>query len=111
MKQFKGVLLPYLVFMMMIVISCDANNFMADKRQILAKDAVREKIGRVTNFDIEAFRQDTLKTFTDSNIIHPIQYTLDIVFKDSSNTVRQKKGIVLFTPSANQVISCTITDR
>jgi hypothetical protein len=89
--------------------SCDAKNFESDKRQIIAKDEIRNKIIRGLDFDVVSFREDTLPRSNDSNFIKPILYTLDIVYKDSNRLV-QKKGLVLFTPTANQVISSTITD-
>lgn len=89
--------------------SCESKNFESDKRQIIAKDEIRNKIVRGTNFDVIAFREDTLPRSADSNFIKPILYTLDIVYKDSNRLVR-KRGLVLFTPTANQVISSTITD-
>jgi len=92
-----------------LVGSCESKNFESDKRQIIAKDEIRNKIIRGTNFDVVAFREDTLLRSVDSNFIKPILYTLDIVYKDSGRLV-QKKGLVLFTPTANQVISSTITD-
>lgn len=89
--------------------SCETKSFESDKRQIIAKDEIRNKIVREMDFDVVSFREDTLPRSSDSNFIKPIQYTLDIVYKDSNRLVR-KKGLVLFTPTANQVISSTITD-
>jgi hypothetical protein len=92
-----------------LVGSCESKNFESDKRQIIAKDEIRNKIVRGLDFDVVSFREDTLLRSVDSNFIKPILYTLDIVYKDSGRLV-QKKGLVLFTPTANQVISSTIID-
>ena len=89
--------------------SCETKSFESDKRQIIAKDEIRNKISRGADFDVVSFREDTLHSSPDTNFIKPIQYTLDIVYKDSNRLV-QKKGLVIFTPTSNQVISSTITD-
>jgi len=110
-KLFNNTTLKYIFILITALSACETNRFDSDKRQIAAKDEVRNKIGRVSNFDIVSFKEDTLRSFTDTNFIHPIQYTLDFIYKDSNNTLQRKKGLVIFTPKANQIISCIITDQ
>jgi len=98
-----------IVFAAVILASCETQRFDSDKRQITAKNEVREKIGRVNNFDIISFREDTLTNNTDTNFIKTLQYTLDFIYTDSNNIIQRKKGLVIFTPVANQVIKCIIT--
>ncbi|MEP6617543.1 MAG: hypothetical protein ABJA57_13225 [Ginsengibacter sp.] len=108
MKTSPGIILN--IMLIMSASSCELSSFNSDKRQIIAKDEIRSKIGMVTEFDILSFREDTLRNSTDTNFINPIRYTLDITFKDSGRVMLRKKGVVLFTPAANQVISSSITD-
>jgi hypothetical protein len=89
---------------------CELQRFDSDKRQITAKNEIREKIGRVSNFDIISFKEDTLRNSIDSNFVKPLQYTLDFIYTDSNHIVQRKRGLVIFTPVANQVIKCIITD-
>ncbi|HUS02979.1 MAG TPA: hypothetical protein VMY77_14675 [Chitinophagaceae bacterium] len=88
--------------------SCENPRFDKDKRQIIAKDEIRSKLSRARSFDITGFREDTLSTFPDSAFKNPIRYTLDFVYNDSANVLQKKKGVVIFTPDGNSVISSGI---
>ena len=88
--------------------SCENPRFDKDKRQIIAKDEIRSKLRRARAFDITGFKEDTLSTFPDSTFKHPIRYTLDFVYKDSTNVLQKKRGIVIFTPDGNSIISSGI---
>ena len=102
--------LKYIFIFIVTLCACDARHFDSDKRQIAAKNEVRYKIGRAREFDIISFKEDTLRSFTDTNFIKPIQYTLDFIYKDSNNIQQRKKGLVIFTNTGNQIISSTITE-
>lgn len=101
----------YLLLLVLAVLaSCENNSFDSDKRQLTAKDEIRNKLHRPRSFDITGFRQDTVEAFADPIIIHPLRYSLDVVFTDSTGQVQKKKGIVLFTPDGKSVLSSHIVD-
>jgi hypothetical protein len=86
--------------------SCDYGTFDKDKRQIMAKDYIEWHLPpHSSNFDITAFREDTVSNMLDSNFKHPISYTLDYHFTDSTNEVQQKRTTVLFTPDGHSIIT------
>ncbi|GAC1419040.1 MAG: hypothetical protein NVS1B13_09670 [Flavisolibacter sp.] len=102
----------FLAFFIMSVASCETDNFDADKRQIMAKDLIRSKLGRNARYyDIVAFREDTLASWPDSFIRKPIQYSVDFVYNDSSGLELKKKGTVLFAPNGRSIINYSIVDR
>jgi hypothetical protein len=104
----------YVLFACLILsfVSCETDNFNADKRQIMAKDFVRSKIGRNTRgFDIVSFREDTLSNFPDSNFKKPLQYTIDYIFNDSTGMLQRKRGLIVFAPDGKSIIKTQITDR
>lgn len=90
--------------------SCETAAFEKDKRQIAAKDAIREKLPRARNFDILHFREDTLSEWTDTLFKRPIRYTFDFIYTDSTGAVQNKTGIVLFTPDGRSMITAQITN-
>ena len=96
-------------FFTLALFSCENTRFDSDKRQIIAKNEISNKIKNI-RFDITAFKEDTLQTWPDSVFKHPIRYTIDFVYKDSANTLQRKRGIVLFTPDGNSIINSWITD-
>jgi uncharacterized membrane protein len=112
-NEFKQMFIRVVVFTLLILtfFSCESHRFDADTRQIMAKDVIETKLGKVTDFDITGFNQDTIKNPADSNFKKQIRYTLDIVYVDSNKVFQQKKGIVLFTPDGKSVIHSQITDR
>lgn len=82
------------VFLFITICSaCETNHFNSDKRQISAKNEIRNKAGRPRSFDIISFREDTLQSWADTNLKHPIQYTLNFVYKDSNNILQKEKGV------------------
>lgn len=91
-----------------LLFSCENARFDSDKRQIKAKNEINNKMPKI-RFDVTAFKEDTLQSWPDSNFKHPIRYTLDIVYQDSTNVLQRKKGIVLFTPDGNSIINSWIT--
>lgn len=66
---------------------------------------------KISAYDITAFHEDTIKTIDDPNFKKQIQYSLDIEYLDSNKVLQKKKGIVLFTPDGQSVISSKIYDR
>ena len=88
--------------------SCEKPRFEKDKRQLSAKDEIRSKRHRARSCDITGFKEDTLSNFPDTTFKRPIRYTLDFVYKDSNNVLQKKKGIVIFTPDGNSIISTII---
>jgi hypothetical protein len=93
---------------LLVFCSCENPRFDKDKRQLIAKDEIRRKLVRARSFDITGFKEDTLLSFPDSAFKRPIRYTLDFVYKDSSNVLQKKKGVVIFTPDGNSIISSGI---
>ena len=96
------------IFLLFIFFSCENPRFDKDKRQLIAKDEIRNKLHRARSFDITGFKEDTLSNFPDTTFKRPIRYTLDFVYKDSNNVLQKKKGIVIFTPDGNSIISTII---
>ncbi|MGN6532722.1 MAG: hypothetical protein ACTHK0_13340 [Ginsengibacter sp.] len=91
--------------------SCENHRFDRDKRQIIAKDEIRSKLHRAPGFDITAFQEDTVEIQNDSNFKKQIRYSVDIEYLDSNKVLQKKKGIVMFAPDGQSVISSKITDR
>jgi uncharacterized membrane protein YheB (UPF0754 family) len=93
-----------------IIFSCENHSFDSDKRQLTAKNEIREKLGNIQSFDITDFKEDTLNQWPDSTFKNPIRYSLDVVYKDSTGASQNKKGIVVFTPDGKSVISSEISN-
>ena len=93
------------------IFSCENHRFDSDKRQIMAKNEIQKKLTRAGGFDITAFHEDTVQIASDSNLKKQIRYTLDFVYEDSNKVFQSKKGIVMFTPDGQSVISTDITGQ
>ena len=91
-----------------VIYGCESREFEKDKRQVMAKDEIRRQVRERRSFDVIAFNEDTLQTYTDSNYRNPIRYTLDFVFDDSTGTQQKQRGIVLFTPDGKSIIHSEI---
>lgn len=101
----------YLSFLLLLIsVGCENHSFDSDKRQIIAKDQIRRKLRKARLFDITGYTQDTLQSYPDTLIKHPIRYGLDFVYTDSLGQVQKKKGLVLFTPDGKSVITSQIID-
>ena len=100
----------FLLFLLALV-ACDTHSFERDKRQIIAKDEIRRQLRGIRGYSITSFKEDTLQTWTDSVIIHPIRYTLDFNYNDSAGKPQNKKAIVIFTPSGNAILKSAFTDE
>ncbi len=90
---------------------CNTEGFESDERQIIAKDLIRKQILQNHSFDVVAFKQDTVCDWQDIAIKHPVSYTLDFVYKDSTTSLISKRGIFIFSPTGNTVLSSSIQDR
>ncbi|MCW3113768.1 MAG: hypothetical protein JWR18_2164 [Segetibacter sp.] len=101
----------YLFLLLVILVSCENRSFESDKRQLIAKDQIRRKLHGAHSFDITAFKQDTLQSYSDTTLKYPLRYTLDFVYTDSSGQVQNKKGIVLFTPDGKSVLKTQIVGQ
>jgi hypothetical protein len=102
--------MKYLFFgvFLLAFFSCENPRFDKDKRQLISKNEIRTKLKRALSFDIKGFKEDTLSTYPDSAFKSPIRYTLDFVYKDSVNVLQMRKGVVIFTPDGNSVITSGI---
>lgn len=100
----------FLIFFTAMLMSCENNSFDSDKRQLIAKDEIRKQLRNPRGFDIIGFNQDTLDTSPYTTISHPIRYSIDFVFIDSTGRVLKKKGVVLFTPDGKSVLTSNITN-
>ena len=108
-KLFNTILL--FIFFTPLFFSCENHRFDADKRQITAKNEIRSKLNRPAGYDVTAFQEDTVETPNDSIFKKQIRYSLDIEYLDSNKVLQKKKGIVMFAPDGQSVITSTITKR
>lgn len=102
-----------LAVMVLILCSCETNRFDSDKRQIIAKDAIRSDLKGAarSSFTVTGFKEDTLFTYADTLIKKPIRYTLYFTQKDSTGKLLQRTGVALFANKGNSLISSNITDQ
>lgn len=98
-------------FFMPMFFSCENHRFDSDKRQIIAKDEIQNKLHKVRAFDVTGFKEDTVEVQNDSNFKKQIRYSLDIEYLDSNKILQKKKGIVMFAPDGQSVINSKITER
>jgi hypothetical protein len=99
----------YLTILAIVFISCESTSYDADRRQLIAKDEIRERLHKATDFDITSFREDTLTNYPDSNFRKPLQYTLEFTYKDSTGAVQNRTGHIIFTPNGKSIITTQIT--
>jgi hypothetical protein len=99
------------VLFLLTLFSCESAGFESDLRQIIAKDVIRKQLGPARSFDVAGFKQDTVANWPDTTIKHPVSYTLDFVYNDSTGAAKSKRGIVIFAPTGNTVLSSSIQDR
>jgi len=108
-KLFHAIL--FFIFFTPLFFSCENHRFDADKRQITAKNEIRNKLNRPPGYDVTAFQEDTVETPNDSSFKKQIRYSLDIEYLDSNKILQKKRAIVMFTPDGQSVITSTITAR
>lgn len=101
----------YPLVFLLLLLSCESHRFDADKRQLEAKDQIQRSLHKISAFDVTGFHEDTIQAAADPDFKKQIQYSLDIEYLDSNKVLQKKKGIVLFTPDGQSVISSKITDR
>jgi hypothetical protein len=101
----------FLILLAALFFACENHRFDSDKRQIMAKDVIRDQLRKAHSYDVTAFHEDTVAVANDSNFKKEIQYTLDIEYLDSNKVFQKKKGIVMFTPDGKSIINSKITDR
>ncbi len=100
-----------LLFLFTIIIfSCENHSFDSDKRQLTAKNEIREKLGNIQSFNITDFKEDTLQEWPDTAFKNLIRYSLNVVYKDSTGALQNKKAFVVFTPDGKSVISSEISN-
>ncbi|MEO6904718.1 MAG: hypothetical protein ABI148_00015 [Ginsengibacter sp.] len=99
------------IFLLPIFFSCENHHFDSDKRQIISKDEIQNKLHRARAFDVTHFKEDTVEIENDSNFKKQIRYSLDIEYLDSNKVLQKKEGIVMFAPDGQSVINSKITDR
>lgn len=110
-SNFSKMKFVFVSLFVLTLFSCESSGFESDERQIIAKDVIRTQVGRVPSFDIVGFKQDTVANWTDSTIKHPLSYTLDFVYNDSTGALKSKRGVVIFAPTGTTVLSSSIHDR
>lgn len=100
----------FLFLLPIIIISCETNSFDSDKRQLIAKHEIREKLKNIQSFDVTDFGEDTVKEPKDFSFKNLVRYRLNVVYKDSAGAIQSKKAFVLFTPDGKSVISSQINN-
>ena len=100
-----------LLFMIPVFFACESTNFDSDKRQIMAKDEIRSKLQKIHDYDITAFREDTIAAGANDDFKKLIRYRLSVQYMDSNNALQKKTGDVFFTPDGKSIIRSTISDR
>ncbi|MBA4141307.1 MAG: hypothetical protein H0X70_12590 [Segetibacter sp.] len=101
----------FLSLFVLTLFSCESAGFESDERQIITKDVIRKHIPQARSFDAVDFKQDTVTNWPDTTIQHPVSYTLDFVYNDSTGVLKSKRGVVVFPPTGNTVLSSSILDR
>jgi hypothetical protein len=101
----------FFVLLLPLFFSCENHRFDSDKRQIMAKDLIMDRLPKAKSFDVTAFREDTVQMPNDSNFKREIRYSLDIEYLDSNKVFQKKEAMVMFTPDGKSIINSKITDR
>ena len=101
----------FFVLLLPLFFACENHRFDSDKRQIMAKDEIQNKLHKARSFNVTAFNEDTVQSENDSNFKKEIRYSLDIEYLDSNKVFQKKKGIVFFASDGKSIINSKITDR
>lgn len=100
------------IFFGVLLLSCDNGSFDKDKRQIAAKDAIREQLPRASHhFEITDFREDTLPAPGGPVFKQVIRYSLDFRYQDSAGRVQERTGYVFFTPDGKSLIQSQVSHQ
>jgi len=97
-----------LLLVTLVFFGCEKHTFESDHRQIVAKDLLRQTVKNRSTFDVLQFKEDTLDHYPGTTVVHPIRYTIEYVFRDSSNTLLRRTGEVIFAPDGNSVLETII---
>jgi hypothetical protein len=96
---------------LLLLVACETSVADKDNRQITAKNEIRSKLPpKSRGFDITGFREDTLSSWSDTAFRRPIRYVLDYQFQDSTGSLQQRTGSVVFTPDGKSVMSIVTND-
>ena len=113
MHKFYQLLMRHLFasLVLLALLSCETSVADKDNRQITAKNEIRSKLPpKSRGFDITGFREDTLSSWSDSAFKRPIRYVLDYQYQDSTGTLQQRTGSVVFTPDGKSIIHIAPND-
>ena len=99
-----------LLFFAFLLVSCESEGFEKDKRQMVTREKIQQKLSNITSFDIISFKEDTLSFWPDTIFKQPIRYSLNFSYIDSTGALQKKTGFVLFTPDGKSIISTHITN-
>ena len=77
----------------------------------MAKDEIRSKLYKAREFDITAFKEDTVEVSDNPDFKKEIRYHLDFEYLDSNKVLQKKNGDVFFTPDGSTIINSKITGR
>jgi hypothetical protein len=100
----------FLFVLTIIIFACENISFERDKRQLIAKSEIRDKLKNIKAFDVTGFKEDTLNSWKDSTFKNPIRYRLNVTYKDSNGAMQNKEAFVIFTPDGKSVISSQISN-
>ncbi|HSV09691.1 MAG TPA: hypothetical protein VLI68_02910 [Hanamia sp.] len=110
MKELLTKLFLFIIFASLFF-SCENHRFDSDKRQIAAKNEIRNKLEYPRAFDVTGFKEDTVESQNESDFKKQIRYSLDVEYFDSNKVLQKKKGIVMFSPDGQSIITSKITNR
>jgi hypothetical protein len=100
------------IFFGVLLSGCDNGSFDKDKRQIAAKDVIREQLpGASHHFEITQFREDTLPAPGGPVFKQVIRYALDFRYQDSTGRVQERTGYVFFTPDGKSIIQLQVSNQ
>lgn len=100
-----------LLIIVPFLFSCESHRFDSDKRQIEAKNVIEGQLHKVNDFNITAFKEDTIHETGNPDFKKEIRYSLDIEYIDSNKIIQKKKGMVFFTPDGQSIINSKIIAR
>lgn len=100
------------IFFFVLLCSCDNGSFDKDKRQIAAKNVIREQLPRAAHhFEITQFREDTLPAPGGPEFKQVIRYTLHFHYQDSAERMQERTGYVFFTPDGKSLIQTQVSNQ
>ena len=100
-----------LCILLLALAGCRSRGFEGDRRQLVAKDMIRELNPQMHHFQVLGYKEDTRSTPYDSNLKRPIAYTIDFSYADSLNEEHTARGVVLFDPTGRAVLRSEIREN